>query len=272
MKLLKLILSLSVVALVSSCVRIDSAYTGLKVDRFGDDKGNVNVVPVRGVVFYNPWTTDVFMYPNFVQQVDYPAFTVNTKDGSSIEVDVAMSYKVLKDSVGYVFLKYRKDVEEIEKGYMATAVYDAYRNTANSFTVDSLMSNRTKFDTELQAMLFKSLSEEGFYLEQITGKIEPPASLKESINSKNQAIQIALQANNKVKQAEAEAKIKIAQAEGEATALRIRADAEAYFNERIAKSITPTLVEKMRIEKWNGTVPQVQAGTGTGLLINTGNK
>ena len=53
------------------------------------------------------------------------------------------------------------------------------------------------------------------------------------------------------------AKIK---AEGEAEATRIAAEAEAEANRKVAGSLTPELIESKKIEKWNGTVPQIQGG------------
>ena len=54
------------------------------------------------------------------------------------------------------------------------------------------------------------------------------------------------------------AKIK---AEGDAEAKRIAAEAEAEANKKVAESLTPELIEKQKIDKWNGSVPQIQGGS-----------
>lgn len=41
----------------------------------------------------------------------------------------------------------------------------------------------------------------------------------------------------------------------------IEAEAEAKANDKVAKSLTPELVEKIKIDKWNGQLPQVEGGT-----------
>ena len=51
-----------------------------------------------------------------------------------------------------------------------------------------------------------------------------------------------------------QAKIK---AEGQAEAIRIKAEAEAAANKMIAESLTDALIEKQKIDKWNGDVPVV---------------
>ena len=54
-------------------------------------------------------------------------------------------------------------------------------------------------------------------------------------------------------------------AEGEAEAIRIAAEAEAEANRKIAESLTQSLLEKIKYEKWNGSVPQVQ-GSATPII------
>ena len=55
-------------------------------------------------------------------------------------------------------------------------------------------------------------------------------------------------------------------AEGKAEATRIKADAEAEANKKIAESLTPELIEKQKIDKWNGDVPKVQGGNAATIV------
>jgi regulator of protease activity HflC (stomatin/prohibitin superfamily) len=152
-------------------------------------------------------------------------------------------------------VKYRKPVRELEMGYINTCIFEAYRTCANNYTSDELMANRAKFETEVRARLDESMNAEGFIVREFTTKIDPPASLTEAINAKNEAVQNALKAENKVKEAEAEAKIAIAKAKGEAEAQKITGDGEAYYNRVVAASLNALLVQQYAIEKWNGELP-----------------
>lgn len=58
----------------------------------------------------------------------------------------------------------------------------------------------------------------------------------------------------------ADATVKKTQAQADADAMLIEAEAEAKANEKVAKSLTPELVEKAKIDKWNGQLPQVEGG------------
>ena len=46
------------------------------------------------------------------------------------------------------------------------------------------------------------------------------------------------------------------------------AEAEAEANRKIAESLTPELIEKQKIDKWNGEVPKIQGGN-TSTIVDT---
>ena len=54
-------------------------------------------------------------------------------------------------------------------------------------------------------------------------------------------------------------------AQGEADAKKIAAEVEAEANRKIAESLTPELIEKIKFEQWDGVLPQVQ-GSGTPIV------
>ena len=43
--------------------------------------------------------------------------------------------------------------------------------------------------------------------------------------------------------------------------MKIEAEAEAQANREIAASLTPTLVDKIKYERWNGELPTVSGGS-----------
>ena len=257
------------IMLILSCTKmVDNSEIGIKFKKFSlTDQGQLIANEVTGLIFYNPITTRVFTYPVYIQRVDYAPFTVTTKDAAEFTMDPMLAYQLERDKASYVFNKYRRDLPEIESGYMRTCIYDAYRISANNYTSDELMANRAKFEQEVRSMLERSLNEEGFKVQEFTSQITPPQSLSAAIEAKNQAIQEALKAENLVKQAEANAQIAIAKAKGEAEATRVKADAEAYYNRTISASLSPLIVQEDWIEKWNGQLPQVTSGQG-GMMIN----
>ncbi len=259
--------------------RIDAGHVGVKVNMYGDGKGVDDVTEVTGWVFYNPISTKIVEFPTFVQHKEYKvvaedgqvvsdeSFIVNSKDGSEFHVSPLLNYSVKREKVPYIFSKYRVTLDEIEAGFLKTAVYDAFRVVANSYTADALISNRQEFEAKVRQVLIKQLQPEGFILAQFTSNLVYPETFKKAIEAKNNAVQSALTAENGVKKAEAEARIKMATAEGNAQALLTNARAQAESNRLRQQTITPLLLQQMWIDKWDGKLPQYQTGSGSNFYL-----
>ena len=217
---------------LSSCERIDAGCEGIKVNLYGNDRGVDDVSLVSGMVYYNIFTEMVYEYPTFVQTVDYPKFTINAKDGSEFEVT------------------------DIIMGPLFNHVRDAFRIQLNKFTTDEIVSMRDSLEKAVEKQLILVLNKEGFQLEQLTSGLKYPESIVEAVNAKNRSVQEAQKAENEVLVAEAEAKKKI-----------VKARAEKEANELLQQSLTPQLLRKMAIDKWNGELPKY-SGNGMSFIMN----
>lgn len=253
-------LAMMALAVVSftSCTRIDAGHVGIKVNLYGSEKGVQDITEVTGWVFYNPLSTSIYEFPTFIQHKEYSgenSFIVNSKDGSEFRVSPIINYNVKSEEVPNIFRKYRRSLDKIEDGFLKTAVYDAFRMVANSYTADSLIGSREIFEIKIKQVLTSQMDQDGFLIQQFTSNLSYPESFKQSIEAKNAAVQQALQAENQVKKAEAEAKIAVAKTQGEADALKIQADADAYANKARQQSLNVLLVQQQFIEKWDGKLP-----------------
>jgi regulator of protease activity HflC (stomatin/prohibitin superfamily) len=256
-----------------SCENIDSGNIGIKVNKFGTGRGVSGVTECTGTVFYNPITTNIFEFPINIRHKEYTeegSFVVNSKDGSEFHVSPIVNYRINPDKATQIFAKYRKDLDGIENGFLKTAVTEAFRIVTNGYTADQLISSREAFDNKVKATLRKQLEPEGFVLDQFTTNLEYPTSFKNAINAKNNAVQKALMAENRVKQAEAEAKIKVAEAEGDAQSTLTRARAESEANTLKQRTLTPMLLQQQWIEAWRkggSKVPQYITSGGGNFMM-----
>ena len=237
-------LLVAAMSLTSCCERIDAGSEGILVNLYGSDKGVDDVSLVTGRVWYNPLTEEVYEYPTFVQTIDYPAFTINAKDGSEFTVDPTVSLKMVDGNAPKVFKKYRKELNDIINGTLFNYVKDAFRIQLNKYTTDQIVSNRDMVERAIEAQLSKALAKEHFHLEQLTSGLKYPNSIVEAVNQKNKAIQEAQRALNEVAVKKAEAEKMLVQA---------RAEREA--NELKSASLTPAILKKIWIEKWDGKLP-----------------
>jgi len=272
--LIKVVVMLGVAMIAGFAIigleRIDAGHVGIKVNLIGTGKGVDNATEVTGWVFYNRFTTKIVEFPTFVQHKEYKksddgdeSFVINSKDGSEFHVSPLLNYSVKREKVPYIFTKYRVELGAIEAGFLKTAVYDAFRVVANSYTADELISNRELFENKVRKNLEGHLLPEGFILAQFTSNLVYPETFKKAIEAKNNAVQSALRAENEVKTAEAQAKIKVATAAGNAQAMLTSAKAEAEANRLKQQTITPMLLQLEWINKWNGRLPETMLGQGS---------
>lgn len=224
--------------------RIDAGHEGIKVNLFGTNKGVDDVSLVTGAVWYNPLTEAIYEYPTFAQTVDYEPFEINSKDGTKFTIDPSMLVKIEDGKSPVIFRKYRKKMDEIINGPLYVYVKDAARNVFNRFTADSIVSNRTMVDRAFDEQVRLAFEKEGFKLEQLTPGISYPKSYEDAINAKNKAIQDKMRADNEIAVAEANAK-----------KILVQAQAEAEANKLKQQALTPAILEKMWIEKWDGKLP-----------------
>jgi regulator of protease activity HflC (stomatin/prohibitin superfamily) len=248
----------TLIFLFMSCERIDAGHVGVKVNQYGDNKGVSDVTEVTGMVFYNPITHSIYEFPTFIQHKEYTgdnSFVVNSKDGSEFHVSPIINYSVKREKVPSIFAKYRRSLEQIEEGFLKTSVFDAFRLATNKYTADELIGNRQAYEVEVRRILEGQLLAEGFIVNQFTSNLVYPATFKQAIEAKNNAVQAALRAENEVKTAEAQAKIKVATAEGNAQAMLTSAKAEAEANRMKQQTLTPLLLQLEYINKWDGKLP-----------------
>lgn len=245
-KIFALFMAIYAMCMMSSCgyERIDAGCEGILVNLYGDDKGVGNVSMCTGAVWYNPFTKVVYEYPTYVQTVDYEPFTINAKDGSEFTVDPTISLKIVDGQSPSVFKKYRKDIDEVIDRTIYNYVKNAFRIQLNNFTTDYIVSNRDSIENAIETYLAEDLLKEHFQLDQLTSGLQYPETIVQAVDQKNKAIQDAQRAENEVLVAEAQAKKLIVAAQAEAEANRLKQQA-----------LTPQILEKMWIEKWDGTLP-----------------
>lgn len=264
------------------CSRISPGMVGIKSTVIGTGRGLQDVAVGPAWVFYNPATESVFEYPTSAKTVVWThnksegnpvneEITFTNKDRMQIAADISVGYQVQPDKAAAFYLKFRSDdLETFTNGIMRNWAREKFDNVAGRYSINQIMGDNAEFLGEVRSALQKELDPIGITLIQFgfIGAPRPPASVGESINLAVQATQIAQQKQNELIQVQADANKEVARAEGDAKATITRAEAQARANRLLAESITPTLVEYRKLEKWDGKLPEVQTGNGGGVLLN----
>ena len=250
------------------CERIDAGHVGIKVNNTASEKGVSKTELVTGWQFFIPWMSQVYEWPTYVQHKEYDKIEVTMKGGTIFSATPAINYSVISDSVSSIFETFRRDLPDIEDGFLKTCMLEAFRSTAGDFTPDSLLMNRQLFENTVRERFVAQVKPKGFLLAQLTSNLTPPPALVESITLKNRAVQNAQTEENKVKISIAQANQKIAVARGDSARMVIRAQSESKAYELQQRNLTPELLKKMYLDKWNGTLPSVMAGNGSNMMYS----
>lgn len=208
------------------------------------------------------------------------SFKVATSDDASISISFQMSYRFIPEDIVDTYKKFKgMDGEDIVENRVKTVLKSKISEVTTDYSMMDIYSgNRSEINNKITEYLNTEFNE-SYGIEVLDATIidvHPDDKLKEAIDNRVQALQqkqqaeaeqerIKVEAQTKLIQAENKAAIKIKQAEAEAETKRIAANVEAEANRKIAESLTPELIEKIKYEKWNGEVPQVQGG-GTPIV------
>lgn len=261
------------------CETIEPGWVGVKVNYWGGDKGTASEL-LRGRIPYNKWTTRIYEFPTFTQNVVWTedinegsptdeAISFNSSEGEVLKADVALSYSIEEKFIPTIFQELRQDSTYITHYYMRSKVRDAITRHAGKYkAVEMLGEKRELLLNEVLQDLREELGPRGFTFDMLAfvGKIQVSEKVKDSISATIESSQRAIEAANKVKQIEAEAAQAIAKAKGEAESILEKARAEAQANETITKSLSPELLSYKAMEKWDGKLPMVSGSNGTPFI------
>lgn len=259
---------------------INPGHVGIRVDSCSG--GGVDPKPL-GVGYHGTGPcVSVVEYPTYVQSAVWTKnpneghpqneeITFTNKDQMQIAVDISLAYQLDPTKAPAFYSKFKADeLDTFTHGFLRNLAREKFDTAAGKYSIEQVMGDNATFLKEVRDGLQVELNPYGVTLTQFgfIGAPRPPQAVIDAINSKATATQKALQIELELKQSEAEARKHVAQAEGEAQAIKIRADAQAYANQKLASSLSQTLVDYKRIEKWDGKMPTYSGG-GT-PLINLG--
>lgn len=287
-----------VIAIVIICgfkctERIPAGYVGVVYNMNGGIEKDVLrqgwklVSPTKTITLYSTALEQSYMTKDDVgDSPNDESFEIPTKEGASLEADVAFSYSFDEARVPEVFTRFRgQDGKEILNSFIKPKMQAWIKEETSAFSmIDIVSKQRGQVNATITKKMKQRFDKYGIVIDNVAlADIRPDKDTDKAIKKKIKAQEeletakvtaetdkvnaerdkaVALINAEKEKEAasiEAEkAKIK---AEGDAEAKRIAAEAEAEANEKIAKSLTPELIEKQKIEKWNGSVPQIQGGS-----------
>ena len=265
-------------SLIASCYKIVApGHIGIVVKQSGTDRG-VQDFPVQsGRVWFNPINEVVLTYPTYVQRAIWTSsaqeglpvndeISFQSSEGLRFTADVNVSYQLTAQQVPKFYVKFRSDdLGAFTHGFFRDAVRNGFRvSTAYRAEEVNGVKQSELIDRVLEQLRL-AMQPYGVDVLQLgfATPPRPPQSVKEAIESKIAATQLAERAENEKRQAIAEAAKSVEIARGQAQA-----------NDLLTRSLSPQLMQWKQLEileqKWNGQFPQVVGSNSMPLLQMAG--
>lgn len=217
---------------------------------------------------------------------DDDSFSAPSSDGKGLQMELTFTYRYDADKISETFTRFKgRSGKELLDVFIKPNIISWTKEVTAQYPVsDILGEKRAELNTILSNYLAEKFKPYGIIIENaslinievddetrasITKKVTAQQELELArIEEKTAKVQAEkdkevaiIEAQKNKETAEIEAEQKIIKANADAEALKIAADAEAEANRKIAESLTPELIEKIKYEQWNGELPQVQGST-----------
>lgn len=264
-----IIIALVIIIGLACTERIPAGYVGVVYNMNG---GVEEEVLTQGWKFVSP-TKKVTKYsialePSFMtadkqgDSSEDESFEIPTKEGASLDADVAFSYSFELEQVPTTFARFRgQDGKEILKSFIKPKMQAWIKEITPEFTMMEIVSTkRGVVNTALTERLAERFKNYGITIDNIAlADVRPDEKTSQAIDEKIQAQEALekskvdaekakVEANKDREIAEINAEKARIEAQGVADAKLIQANAEAESNKKIAESLTPQLIELRRVE------------------------
>lgn len=180
-----------------------------------------------------------------------------SKDLQTITTELAVNWHIDPLKVNKIFQQVG-DEKLIIDGIITPAVSEVLKAATAKKTAEEVITKRTELKEEIDNNLKNRLESYGIMIDDVSlVNFSFSPEFSKAIESKQIAEQEAKQAEFIAKKATQEAQADINRAKGQAEAQRLQ-----------RLTLTPDLLQKQAIEKWDGRFPTVMSGNGALPLIN----
>lgn len=255
---------LLLVVVLSGISLIDSTEVGV-VRNFGRIDREIG----EGLNFVNPFSEKVEKYDLrvHIKSVEFESYT---KDAQPVIVTADYQYKLRQGEIMNVAREYGS--YEIMESKLQTVVEEKIKTVFAKYSAMPLLENRSSLSPEVYDAV-KELADlyHVDFTSVVVRDIVFSDAFEASVEAKMTAEQEALRAEQEKKTAvvKAEQQKEVAAINADAMIEQARGEAEAMQITREALQNMPeAYIQQMWIEKWDGKLPSVQAGSQSAVVVN----
>lgn len=223
-----------------------------------------------GIHMTLPWQNVVNM-DNRVQKrtVELPCFS---SDIQEVNMAYTVNYQISKADA---MTLYRTVGTSYYDTVIAPNVAEAVKVCTARYTAEDLVGMRDELAVAIEKMLGQKLVQ--YHIEVTSTSIENmdftdvfTAAVEAKQVAQQDKLRAQTEAEQKIIEANAAADVRKVNADAEAYEVLRKAEAEAEANQKIADSLTPDLIDYLYAQEWDGQLPSIVSGAGSGssLIVN----
>ncbi len=227
------------------CVRtVDAGQVGI-IRRFGE----VNRVAPSGMVVKMPWPFEKLTKMDIRIQKEEQDSSAATSDLQDVNAKLVLNYQITNGSALKVFKELNNDYKE---RVVVPAVQESFKAASANYTAKELVTKRSEVKDNALAVVKARLEKYGIEVIDLSiVNFSFSQEYSKAIEDVQVAQQKVEQAKQQLQQAKIDAERKVTQAE---------ADARSQAKQK--ETLTPELLQKYAIDKWNGVLPSTYGGGG----------
>lgn len=238
--------------LISCWTTVNPGERGVRVTL---GKANEEVLD-SGVFIWIPFVTKVKTLSVQTQKVDIPQSDAVSKDTQEMKVHVVVNYQIDPKNVVNIVKEFG-DEDSAVATVLVPAVHEVLKQATAKKTLIEVLSKRHELKQEIDESLIERMSKYGIKVKDVSiVNLKFSDEFAKSVERKMVAEQEAKQAEYLAEKAKNEAVALVNTAKGQADAQRL-----------LVTSLTPLILQKLAVEKWNGELPKVM-GTTTSPFID----
>lgn len=258
--------------------RVPAGYAGVVYNLNGgiEDKtlsqGMHFISPTKSVTLYSVGLEQSYLTSE--KKGDSPkdeSFNIPTSDGKTVTVNLEFSYMFDSEKIAEVFTRFKgRSGEQVKDEFIKPKIVAWTQEVSANYPVTDIFGDkRTKINAELDVYLREKFEPYGIIIDtvnftNISVDEETAAAIQKKVTAQQELELAEIEAKTALIQAEKEREVALIQAEKDkevalikAEQVRIAAEAEAEANKLVSESLTPELIEKQKLEKWDGELPQI---------------
>jgi len=209
-----------------------------------------------------PFIQKVVIISNKIQKQEVAAAAVS-KDLQTVSSNIAVNFRVGLVSSASIYKNIGADYQSI---VLLPAVQESMKSVSAKYTAEELITLRSQVGEEIKETLENKVNEYGIVIEKFNiVNFDFSVEFNDAIEAKQVAEQNLIKTKTEQEQeiviSEADAKMKLIDADAESASILKKAEAQAKANKLLTESLSDTLVEYQKVQKWDGQLPMATGGS-----------